>query len=346
MHQRKINTAASEVTSRLFGNFDKNVQRLESEFGVRIYNIQNPEDGGDTIVVEGEGDGVVMAGDVLAYLKRIVSFGEEPSDQSVDYVIGMVKEGRLNELSDFDDDCFFVTAKGKPIKAKTVGQKKYLDLIRKNTIVLGIGPAGTGKTYLAVAAAVKALRNHEVSRIILTRPAVEAGERLGFLPGDLQSKIDPYLRPLYDALYEMLGAESCARMIEKMTIEIAPLAYMRGRTLDDSFIILDEAQNTTPEQMKMFLTRLGNGSKAVVTGDLTQTDLPRGTKSGLSIATMILKNIEDIGIHEFSDRDVVRHRLVQKIIMAYDRYERDRKVKENERRERDKAQRYRPAKND
>ena len=346
MHQRKINTASSEVTSRLFGNFDKNVQRLESEFGVRIYNIQNPEDGGDTIVVEGEGDGVVMAGDVLAYLKRIVSFGEEPSDQSVDYVIGMVKEGRLNELSDFDDDCFFVTAKGKPIKAKTVGQKKYLDLIRKNTIVLGIGPAGTGKTYLAVAAAEKALRNHEVSRIILTRPAVEAGERLGFLPGDLQSKIDPYLRPLYDALYEMLGAESCARMIEKMTIEIAPLAYMRGRTLDDSFIILDEAQNTTPEQMKMFLTRLGNGSKAVVTGDLTQTDLPRGTKSGLSIATMILKNIEDIGIHEFSDRDVVRHRLVQKIIMAYDRYERDRKVKENERRERDKAQRYRPAKND
>ena len=346
MHQRKINTASSEMTSRLFGNFDKNVQRLESEFGVRIYNIQNPEDGGDTIVVEGEGDGVVMAGDVLAYLKRIVSFGEEPSDQSVDYVIGMVKEGRLNELSDFDDDCFFVTAKGKPIKAKTVGQKKYLDLIRKNTIVLGIGPAGTGKTYLAVAAAVKALRNHEVSRIILTRPAVEAGERLGFLPGDLQSKIDPYLRPLYDALYEMLGAESCARMIEKMTIEIAPLAYMRGRTLDDSFIILDEAQNTTPEQMKMFLTRLGNGSKAVVTGDLTQTDLPRGTKSGLSIATMILKNIEDIGIHEFSDRDVVRHRLVQKIIMAYDRYERDRKVKENERRERDKAQRYRPAKND
>ncbi len=346
MQQRKINTASSEVTARLFGSFDKNVERLENEFGVRIYNIQNQNDGGDTIVVEGEGDGVTMAADVLTYLKRIVSFGEEPSDQSVDYVIGMVKEGRLNELSDLDDDCFFVTAKGKPIKAKTVGQKKYLDLIRKNTIVLGIGPAGTGKTYLAVAAAVKALRNHEVSRIILTRPAVEAGERLGFLPGDLQSKIDPYLRPLYDALYEMLGAESCARMIEKMTIEIAPLAYMRGRTLDDSFIILDEAQNTTPEQMKMFLTRLGNGSKAVVTGDLTQTDLPRGTRSGLSIATMILKNIEDIGIHEFSDRDVVRHRLVQKIIMAYDRYERDRKVKENERRERDKAQRYRPAKND
>ena len=342
MQQKKIHTASSEATARLFGSFDKNVGRLESEFGVRIYNIQNQNDDGDTIVVEGEGDGVTMAADVLSYLKRIVSFGEEPSDQSVDYVIGMVKEGRLGELSDLDDDCFFVTAKGKPIKAKTVGQKKYLDLIRKNTIVLGIGPAGTGKTYLAVAAAVKALRNHEVSRIILTRPAVEAGERLGFLPGDLQSKIDPYLRPLYDALYEMLGAESCARMIEKMTIEIAPLAYMRGRTLDDSFIILDEAQNTTPEQMKMFLTRLGNGSKAVVTGDLTQTDLPRGTKSGLSIATMILKNIEDIGIHEFNERDVVRHRLVQKIIMAYDRYERDRKVKENERREKEKEQCYKP----
>jgi len=323
MQQRKINTASSEVTSRLFGSFDKNAERLEKEFGVRIYNIQNQEDGGDTIVVEGEGDGVVMAGDVLAYLKRIVSFGEEPSDQSVDYVIGMVKEGRLNELSDFDDDCFFVTAKGKPIKAKTVGQKKYLDLIRKNTIVLGIGPAGTGKTYLAVAAAVKALRNHEVSRIILTRPAVEAGERLGFLPGDLQSKIDPYLRPLYDALYEMLGAESCARMIEKMTIEIAPLAYMRGRTLDDSFIILDEAQNTTPEQMKMFLTRLGNGSKAVVTGDLTQTDLPDGQKSGLAAAIKIISGIDDIATHYFTERDVVRHKLVQKIIVAYDKYEKE-----------------------
>ena len=341
MIQKKITTTSAEATARLFGSFDKNVSRFESEFGVRIFNIQNQNDDGDTIVIEGEPEAAAMAADAMNYLKRIVSFGEEPTEQSVDYVIGMVKEGRLGELSDFDDDCFFVTAKGKPVKPKTVGQKKYLELIAKNTVILGVGPAGTGKTYLAVAAAVKALRAHEVSRIILTRPAVEAGERLGFLPGDLQSKIDPYLRPLYDALYEMLGSESCARMMEKMTIEIAPLAYMRGRTLDDSFIILDEAQNTTPEQMKMFLTRLGSGSKAVVTGDLTQTDLPRGTKSGLSIASQILKNIEGIGIHEFTGRDVVRHRLVQKIIMAYDQYERDRKIKENERRE---IKKYRPVK--
>ena len=340
MIQKKITTHSSDVTSRLFGSFDRNVRRIEDAFGVRVYNIQNQNDDGDTIMIDGEdGDSVTMASDTLSYLKRIVSFGEEPTDQSVDYVIGMVKEGRVGELEEFDDDCFFVTAKGKPIKARTVGQKKYLDSIKKNTVVFGVGPAGTGKTYLAVAAAVKALRAHEVSRIILTRPAVEAGERLGFLPGDLQSKIDPYLRPLYDALYEMLGAESCSRMIEKMTIEIAPLAYMRGRTLDDSFIILDEAQNTTPEQMKMFLTRLGGGSKAVVTGDPTQTDLPRGTKSGLSVAVQILSNIDDIGVNEFSERDVVRHRLVQKIIVAYDRYERERKIRENER----DRKKYRPA---
>ena len=340
MIQKKITTHSSDVTSRLFGSFDRNVRRIEDAFGVRVYNIQNQNDDGDTIMIDGEdGESVTMASDTLSYLKRIVSFGEEPTDQSVDYVIGMVKEGRVGELEEFDDDCFFVTAKGKPIKARTVGQKKYLDSIKKNTVVFGVGPAGTGKTYLAVAAAVKALRAHEVSRIILTRPAVEAGERLGFLPGDLQSKIDPYLRPLYDALYEMLGAESCSRMIEKMTIEIAPLAYMRGRTLDDSFIILDEAQNTTPEQMKMFLTRLGGGSKAVVTGDPTQTDLPRGTKSGLSVAVQILSNIDDIGVNEFSERDVVRHRLVQKIIVAYDRYEREKKIRENER----DRKKYRPA---
>lgn len=330
---KKINTQTSEMTSRIFGSFDKNISRLEDEFSVRIYNIQNQADDGDTIVVEGEEPGLDGAYETLMYLKKIVAIGDELTDQSVDYTVSMVKDGRQNELAAFDEDCFFVTAKGKPVKAKTVGQKKYLDAIRKNTIVIGAGPAGTGKTYLAVAAAVKALKAHEVSRIILTRPAVEAGERLGFLPGDLQSKIDPYLRPLYDALYEMLGAESCARLIEKMTIEIAPLAYMRGRTLDDSFIILDEAQNTTPEQMKMFLTRLGNGSKVVVTGDLTQTDLPRGTKSGLSIAVHILKNIDDIAVHEFSEKDVVRHRLVQKIIMAYDKYDRDRKVKTEEKRE-------------
>ncbi len=341
MFQKKITTSSSDVTSRIFGSYDKNISRLESEFSVRIYNIQNEASDGDTIVTEGESaENVTMTADVLSYLKRIVSFGEEPTDQSVDYVIGLVKEGRLAELAEFDDSSFFVTAKGKPIKSKTVGQKKYIDAIQKNTVILGVGPAGTGKTYLAVASAVKALRAHEVSRIILTRPAVEAGERLGFLPGDLQSKIDPYLRPLYDALYEMLGPESCARMIEKMTIEIAPLAYMRGRTLDDAFIILDEAQNTTPEQMKMFLTRLGNGSKAVVTGDPTQTDLPYGQKSGLAVAMHILKGIEGIAVHEFTDRDVVRHRLVQKIILAYDKYDRERKVKEAERHEKE---RYRPA---
>lgn len=341
MFQKKITTSSSDVTLRIFGSYDKNISRLESEFTVRIYNIQNEADLGDTIVVEGENEeNVSMTADVLSYLKRIVSFGEEPTDQSIDYVIGMVKEGRLSELAEFDDNSFFVTAKGKPIKAKTVGQKKYIEAISRNTVILGVGPAGTGKTYLAVAAAVKSLRAHEVSRIILTRPAVEAGERLGFLPGDLQSKIDPYLRPLYDALYEMLGAESCARMIEKMTIEIAPLAYMRGRTLDDSFIILDEAQNTTPEQMKMFLTRLGNGSKAVVTGDPTQTDLPFGKKSGLTVAMQILRGIDSIAVHEFTERDVVRHRLVQKIILAYEKYDRERKGREVQRREKE---RYRPA---
>ena len=325
MIQKKIKTSSAEETARIFGNFDRNINTVENEFGVRIYNIQSENDGGDTIVVEGEGEAAEKAAAAVSSMRRIVAFGDDLSDQSVDYAISMVKAGREEELN-FGDDCFMVTARGKPIKAKTAGQKRYLELIRKNTVVLCSGPAGTGKTYLAVAAAVKALRAHEISRIILTRPAVEAGERLGFLPGDLQSKIDPYLRPLYDALYDMLGAESCARMIEKMTIEVAPLAYMRGRTLD-------EAQNTTPEQMKMFLTRLGNGSKAVVTGDITQTDLPRGVRSGMSVATSILRGIEDIGIHEFTERDVVRHRLVQKIIVAYEKYEREKKIREAEKKQ-------------
>ncbi len=341
MSQKAIIVNDSEVTKRIFGMFDKNVSILENAFSVRIYNRTNSSSEGDAIVVDGSDENVTKATEALKYLKKIASLGEELSEQSVEYIIGMVSDGRTGELSDYDDDCLFVTPKGKPIKAKTVGQKKYIEMIRKNTIVLGVGPAGTGKTYLAVMMAVKALRNHEVSRIILTRPAVEAGERLGFLPGDLQSKIDPYLRPLYDSLYDMMGAENCARLIEKMTIEIAPLAYMRGRTLDDSFIILDEAQNTTPEQMKMFLTRLGNGSKIVVTGDLTQTDLPFGQKSGLASAVGILKGIEDIGIHEFSDRDVVRHRLVQKIIVAYDKYDRERAIKKAERQTASKA--YRPS---
>lgn len=325
MVQKKLNVARSEITLKVFGSFDKNVRRLEDSFGVRIYNRENENDIGDTILVEGEESACYKAIEALKYLIKVANLSEAISDQTVDYVIRMTDDGRETELSELDEDCFCVTAKGRPIKAKTVGQKKYVDAIRKNTIVLGVGPAGTGKTYLAVAMAVKAFRAHQVSRIILTRPAVEAGERLGFLPGDLQSKIDPYLRPLYDALYDMLGPENCSRMLEKMTIEIAPLAYMRGRTLDDSFIILDEAQNTTPEQMKMFLTRLGNGSKAVVTGDLTQTDLPRGQRSGLTEAVRILRDIDDIAIHEFTDRDVVRHRLVQKIIMAYEKDGRERR---------------------
>ena len=243
------------------------------------------------------------------------------TEQQVGYVISMIQDGNDEELYDLDDECICITTSGKPIKPKTVGQKRYVDMINKNTVNFGIGPAGTGKTFLAVAMAVRALRQKKVSRIILTRPAIEAGEKLGFLPGDLQSKIDPYLRPLYDALFEMMGAENYTRLLEKGTIEIAPLAYMRGRTLDDSFIILDEAQNATPEQMKMFLTRLGFNSKAVITGDLTQTDLPSGQKSGLSTAVKILAEIDDIGIHAFSERDVVRHKLVAKIILAYDKYE-------------------------
>ena len=233
----------------------------------------------------------------------------------------MVGAGSAGALQSLDGDCICITSRGKPIKAKTVGQKSYLDSIASNTVTIAVGPAGTGKTFLAVAMAVNALRAKQVNRIILTRPAVEAGERLGFLPGDLQSKIDPYLRPLYDALFEMLGMEGYTRNVEKGAIEIAPLAYMRGRTLDDSFIILDEAQNTTPEQMKMFLTRLGFGSKAVVTGDITQIDLPRGTKSGLAEAVEVLKDVPDIAVHHLSDRDIVRHSLVQKIIRAYEKYE-------------------------
>jgi len=331
MIQKKIQTSDAEITRRIFGRFDRNARRLEEAFSLRIYNRTENESEGDTIILEGEEQAVAQAADALEYLKKAAALGDALSDQSVDYVIRMVKDGALDELEQLDDDCFLVTSRGKPVKAKTVGQKKYVDAIRKNTIVICTGPAGTGKTYLAVAMAVKALRAHEISRIILTRPAVEAGEKLGFLPGDLQSKIDPYLRPLYDALYEMMGAENVARLMEKMTIEIAPLAYMRGRTLDDSFIILDEAQNTTPEQMKMFLTRLGNGSHIVVTGDLTQTDLPMGKKSGLSAAVRILRGIEGIAVHEFTERDVVRHRLVQKIIMAYDKYERESKTKRAER---------------
>lgn len=329
MAEKTLTTSSPSVTSAIFGTFDANISAIETAFSVKILNRPLNNDIGDCITISGEDDGVNKAYEALNWLKKMAEMNSVITDQTVDYVITTVAENRTDELNELDDDCFCVSAKGRPIKAKTVGQQRYIKLIKNNTVTLGIGPAGTGKTFLAVAAATKALRNKEISRIILTRPAVEAGERLGFLPGDLQSKIDPYLRPLYDALYEMLGPENCARYMEKMIIEIAPLAYMRGRTLDDSFIILDEAQNTTPEQMKMFLTRIGFNSKVVVTGDLSQTDLPDGKKSGLAEAVKILNNIDGIAIHSFTEKDVVRHRLVQKIIVAYENYEKNQRSKTN-----------------
>ncbi len=253
-------------------------------------------------------------------LLKMVESGEELSAQNIRYMMSLVEEGREQEAEALGKDVICITAKGKPLKPKTIGQQKYVEAIRKNTITMGIGPAGTGKTYLAVAMAVKAFRAQEVNRIVLTRPAVEAGEKLGFLPGDLQNKVDPYLRPLYDALFDMLGAENFQKYQERGNIEVAPLAYMRGRTLDDSFIILDEAQNTTPEQMKMFLTRLGFNSKAIITGDVTQIDLPDAKRSGLVEASKILRDIPDIAICRFSEKDVVRHKLVQDIIRAYEKY--------------------------
>ena len=319
---KSISIESSEITARLFGSFDINVRMLEKSFDVKIHNRAGED--GDAVIISGDdAERVNVAADTVKYLKEMARYNETLTEQQVAYVMEMMREGKRDELSSFDGGCICITTRGKPIKAKTVGQKRYVEAIEKNTIVFGIGPAGTGKTFLAVAMAVKALREKQVSRIILTRPAIEAGEKLGFLPGDLQSKIDPYLRPLYDAMFEMMGAENYQRHLEKGTIEIAPLAYMRGRTLDDSFIILDEAQNATPEQMKMFLTRLGFNSKAVVTGDLTQTDLPSGQKSGLAIATKILCEVEDIYIHAFTDKDVVRHKLVQRIIRAYEEYEKN-----------------------
>lgn len=324
MSQAVVTTVSGEQTAALFGSCDVYVKRMETKFEVTIRQAPSGmAEGGDAIIITGADANVRRAATALEYLKRMTASGDTVDEQSVDYVISMADEGKQEDMEGLTRDVICITSRGKPIRPKTVGQRKYADAIRTHSVVLGIGPAGTGKTFLAVAMAVEALRNKQVSRIILTRPAVEAGEKLGFLPGDLQNKIDPYLRPLYDALFEMMGSENFARHMERGTIEIAPLAYMRGRTLDDSFIILDEAQNTTSEQMKMFLTRLGNRSKAVVTGDPSQTDLPYGKKSGLGIAADILAGIEDIAVHTFTERDVVRHRLVQQIIKAYERYERE-----------------------
>lgn len=312
MTEQTINIERLEEAVSLFGALDENIRLVEREFDVTVVS----RDG--ELKVSGEGENVRWGVQALQGLMTLAGRGEELNEQTVRYVLSLVRAGRPEEVETFGRDVLCVTAKGKPIKAKTVGQTRYVRAIQNNTITLGVGPAGTGKTYLAVAAAVAAFRAKEVNRIILTRPAVEAGERLGFLPGDLQSKVDPYLRPLYDALFEMLGPETYEKYLERGSIEVAPLAYMRGRTLDDSFIILDEAQNTSKEQMKMFLTRMGFGSKIVITGDVTQIDLPGDKVSGLKEAMRVLRGVEDIAICRLSGADVVRHVLVQRIIKAYE----------------------------
>lgn len=309
------NAANPDEIAAVFGSYDSNLNLIQKQFQVVIVNR------GTGVKITGSEENIRKAAEAMDVLLENSRKGNGINEQSVRYVVSMVADDAAEEVRTLTADAVSVTLSGKPVRPRTVGQKKYLDAIAANTIVLGIGPAGTGKTYLAVAMAVKALKSHEINRIILTRPAVEAGEKLGFLPGDLQDKVDPYLRPLYDALFEMLGAETVERDLEKNIIEIAPLAYMRGRTLDHAFIILDEAQNTTSEQIKMFLTRLGEGSKMVITGDITQIDLPDPQRSGLIEAMRVLKSVDDIVIHQFSEKDVVRHRLVQDIINAYANFE-------------------------
>ena len=321
MTERSVNAERVEDLIAVFGSFDENIKRIEQALSVTIVNR------GTELKVSGEEESVDKAVRTLEALLSLAAKGETIDEQRVRYLMTLVQEGNEDQVSKMAKDVVCITAKGKPIKAKTVGQQAYIKAIQRNTITLGVGPAGTGKTYLAVAAAVAAFRERTINRIILTRPAVEAGERLGFLPGDLQNKVDPYLRPLYDALYDMLGPETFQKYQERGCIEVAPLAYMRGRTLDDSFIILDEAQNTTREQMKMFLTRLGFGSKIVITGDVTQIDLPEDKVSGLKDALRVLENVQDIAICRLTGADVVRHALVQQIISAYEKAEKSREVK-------------------
>ena len=317
--EQRISIERLEQAVNIFGSFDENIRLLEQEFSVTVVN----RDG--ELRVEGEPEDTMLACKAIQALLTLSSRGEAIGEQNVRYVIGLVRSGKESQITELTGDVLCISAKGRPIKPKTIGQKDYIKTIQACPVTIGVGPAGTGKTYLAVAAAVKAFREREVSRIILTRPAVEAGERLGFLPGDLQSKVDPYLRPLYDALFDMLGPETYQKYLEKGNIEVAPLAYMRGRTLDDSFIILDEAQNTSREQMKMFLTRMGFGSRVVITGDVTQIDLPSDKPSGLKEAMRVLDGVEGVGICRLTQNDVVRHIMVQRIIEAYAKFEEKKK---------------------
>lgn len=319
MAERIINVNDTEQIINLFGTYDENINMIQRQYDVVVLSR------GTDIKISGSDENVTKASQAIEALMKISKTGERVTGQTIRYVASMVSDGAAEQVNELIGDGVCVTATGKIVRPRTVGQKKYVDGIKNNTIVMGIGPAGTGKTYLAVAMAAKAFKAHEVNKIILTRPAVEAGEKLGFLPGDLQDKVDPYLRPLYDALFEMFGADNFSKYMEKGIIEVAPLAYMRGRTLEGSFIILDEAQNTTSEQIKMFLTRLGNDSKMVITGDVTQIDLPDSKSSGLIEAMKVLRNVDDIYIHKFNEKDVVRHKLVQDIVKAYENYNNERR---------------------
>mgnify|MGYP000184120140 FL=1 len=317
--EQRISIERMEQAVNIFGSFDENIRLLEKEFNVTVTN----RDG--ELRISGEAEDVMHAAKAVQAMLTLSSRGEALGEQNVRYIIDMVRTGKEEQISELAGDVLCISAKGRPVKPKTLGQKEYIASVLKNTVTIGVGPAGTGKTYLAVAAAVQAFREKQVNRIILTRPAVEAGERLGFLPGDLQSKVDPYLRPLYDALFDMLGAETYQKYLERGNIEVAPLAYMRGRTLDDSFIILDEAQNTSREQMKMFLTRMGFGSKVVITGDVTQIDLPADKVSGLKEAMKVLRDVEGVAVCKLTKEDVVRHVMVQRIIEAYAKFEEKKK---------------------